>query len=273
LFTSNMFSNHYSTYGKSRLHYIKAGNGKQTMLFFHGFGQDHAVYIPIIQTLASDYTVYIFDLYFHGKSSWNNGEKPLDKRIWKEIVSQFLDENKIDSFSLSAFSLGGKFAFATAEAMPEKCKQLFLIAPDGIDTNLWYNFATYPYVSRSLFKSLILNHQRFLSILKFFSKFDSIDKGLIRFADYQMNSEEKRKRVYYSWVVFRRLTFNHRKLAKILNDAKIRVTIVIGKYDPVINPAAVKKFANMIKDVNFALVDAGHTGLLTREIFKTYLLP
>jgi predicted esterase len=49
-------------HGKSALHYVKAGKGQHTLLFFHGFGQDHSVYLPLVQTLAPHCTLFIFDL-------------------------------------------------------------------------------------------------------------------------------------------------------------------------------------------------------------------
>jgi pimeloyl-ACP methyl ester carboxylesterase len=267
-----MTSSHYVHYQKSRLHYIKAGTGKERLLFFHGFGQDHSVYIPIIQALSSHFTLFIFDLYFHGKSVWGYDERPLEKEHWTNTLQQFLTENLIEKFSVTGFSLGGKFALASAEAFPDRCQQILLIAPDGIKTNFWYSLATYPFAFRKLFKSFIENHERFLSILKFVDKHNLIDKGLIRFADYQMNAQQKRERVYYSWIVFRHLAFKNHRLAKIINDHHIKTTIVVGRYDNVIRPADISSFAKKIKGIQFDIVEAGHTGLLTREIFRRYFV-
>jgi pimeloyl-ACP methyl ester carboxylesterase len=266
-----MISSHSVRYQKSELHYIKAGSGKEALLFFHGFGQDHSVYIPIIQALNDRFSLYIFDLFFHGKSMWAHDEQPLEKKDWKQILEQFLAENSIERFSVTAFSLGGKFALASLEAFPGRCNQIFLIAPDGIKTNFWYSMATYPLILRKLFKSFIVNHNRFLSILQMLGKYNLVDPGLIRFADYQMNSEKKRKRVYYSWIVFRHLSFKHAAITKLINDHKIKTTIVVGRYDKVIRPSDLDRFVKKIKDVHFEIIEAGHTGLLTREIFRTYL--
>ena len=85
----------------------------------------------------------------------------------------------------------------------------------------------------------MINHpDRFLSISKTLHRFGIIDKSILRFAEYQMNTTEKRERVYYSWVVFRKLRFDIASLATLANQHAIPVTIIVGKYDKVIPPAS-----------------------------------
>lgn len=224
-----MIQESFIHYRRNLLHYVKAGNGKHPLLVFHGFGQDHTLYVPLLKSLSPRYTLYIVDLFFHGKSEWNEGEQPLEKKTWNNIVQVLLHDNNITSFSILAYSLGGKFALATVEGFPDRVKKLFLLAPDGIKTSFWYSMATYPEAFRRFFKSMILRHDRFLWIANKLNASNLVDKGLIRFADYQMNSEDKRKRVYYSWVVFRHLTFDLRKIGRLVNQNHIRLIMIVGK--------------------------------------------
>jgi pimeloyl-ACP methyl ester carboxylesterase len=258
-------------FGNDQLHYIKAGNGNDPLLFFHGFGQDHSIYVPIIKSLTARYSIYIFDLYFHGKSIWGQGEKPLTKNHWKETMNYFFQQEQILSFSVAGFSLGGKFALATFESFPEKCKKIFLLAPDGIDTSLWYSLATYPFAIRKFFKSLITHPNRFTALVRLLNRFKVVDQGLIRFADFQMSTEEKRSRVYHSWVVFRHLAFNLKKIARLMDDHHVDVVIVVGKYDNVVKPERIEKFAKMIKRCRFEVAPSGHAGFITRELLNKYL--
>src|SRR5688500_16753590 len=137
-----MIRDKFIDYNGSRLHYAKTGNGDKHLLVFHGFGQDMNVFEFLANSLSRHYTFYVFDLYFHGKSYWANGEQTLTKGEWKEIMKIFFSQNQIGNFSVAAFSLGGKFALATLESFPDKTKEIFLIAPDGIKTSFWYNLAT-----------------------------------------------------------------------------------------------------------------------------------
>jgi pimeloyl-ACP methyl ester carboxylesterase len=254
-------------YKRNLLHYVKAGNGKQPLLVFHGFGQDHTLYVPLLRSLSPKYTLYIIDLFFHGKSEWHQDENPLKKSAWKNIIETLLHEQHIDSFSILAYSLGGKFALATLEAFPKNVRNVFLLAPDGIKTSFWYSLATYPKMLRVFFKSMILRHERFLWIANRLNESNLVDKGLIRFADYQMNTEAKRKRVYYSWVVFRHLTFDLKKIATLINENNIHLTMIVGKYDKVIRPENMKQLLKHVRDYRLEILESGHTGLIQESLY------
>jgi len=246
----------------STLHYSTLGNGLQTLLMFHGFGQDNKSFHALSEVLSNQYTAYIFDLYFHGQSRWGHGEIPLEKAHWKETLGEFLMENKIDSFSLAGFSLGAKFALATLEAFPEKIQAIILLAPDGIKTSFWHSLATYPLVFRKIFKSMIHHPERFEAIVGMLKAWGLADKGLLKFAEFQMNSAEKRNRVYHSWVVFRHLHFSLDKIAQLINKYKIPLTLIVGQYDKVIKPANMNPLLKKLDHYTFETPEAGHTGLI-----------
>jgi pimeloyl-ACP methyl ester carboxylesterase len=241
------------------LHYTRSGHGEKVLLTFHGYGQDHTVFKDYNDKA---YTFYHFDLFFHGKSVWNKDEQPLEKTEWKELISGFLEKNNIQSFSVLGFSMGGKFAMATLEAFPDRVKEIILLAPDGIKTSFWYSLATYPIAFRNVFKSTIANHQRFLRIASASKKLGLVDKGILRFVQTQMDSEEKRKRVYYSWVVFRHLKFDLDKIAKLINEHQIKLTLFIGQHDKIITAKNMKSFISKIPKSKFEILEAGHNNLI-----------
>ncbi len=253
-------------YKKNLLHYVKAGNGKHALLVFHGFGQDHTLYVTLLKSLSKKYTLYIIDLFFHGKSQWNEGEEPLKKSTWIGILDILLHEQQIQSFSILAYSLGGKFALATLEAYPQQIKEVFLIAPDGIKTSFWYSLATYPGIFRNFFKSMILHPERFSLIARKLNQIKLMDKGLIRFADFQMNSEAKRKRVYYSWVVFRHLEFDLKKIGTLINRHDIQLTMLFGKYDKVIRPENMNRLLKHVHHYRLEIIECGHTELVSESL-------
>ncbi|HYG02198.1 MAG TPA: alpha/beta hydrolase [Chryseosolibacter sp.] len=261
-----MIEHNYIVHGKSRLHYVHAGGGKEAMLFFHGFGQDHSVYLPLIQSLTPQYDLYIFDLYFHGKSVWGNDEKPVTKNIWKETLDIFLQTKEITQFSVVGFSMGGKFALATLELFPTRVRSCFLIAPDGVKTSFWYNMATYPVMLRKFFKGMINDYHRFQRLAVVLNKLKLVDQGLIRFADYQMGTEQKRKRVYYSWVVFRLLRFSMKNISALIRANNIRLTVITGKYDKVIKPKNMQALLRYVPEADFYILEAGHSGLIYESL-------
>lgn len=238
----------------STLSFTKYGSGPHTLLLFHGYGQDASVF--------KDGHGYSFDLFFHGNSVWNKGEQTLEKDEWKSLLSDFLDKNGIGKFSVLGFSMGARFAMATLEAFPERVEEIILLAPDGIKTSFWYSLATYPIAFRKFFRSMIDNHRRFLRIATAAKRLGLIDKGVLRFVETQMDSEEKRKRVYYSWVVFRHLAFDLDKIAGLIRKNKIRLKLFVGSHDKIITASSMKDFISKVPGAEFEVLEAGHNNLI-----------
>ncbi|MFZ1809335.1 MAG: alpha/beta hydrolase [Cyclobacteriaceae bacterium] len=248
------------------LGYLQAGNGPQHLLIFHGFGQDHTAFHSLANELNEKFTLYSFDLFFHGKSQWPHKETPLSKHYWKELLDRFLNKKGIENFSVMGFSLGGKFALASIEAFPSRISSVYLLAPDGIKTNIWYSLATYPVALRWLFKSMILKPGRFQSIVNGARKLNLVDRGVGKFAESQMNTEEKRKRVYYSWVVFRQLQFNLNAIASIINSNHISLHLLVGQFDKIITAKNMDRLLKRIPNHHFQILETGHNGLIEKSI-------
>ncbi|MEQ9413382.1 MAG: alpha/beta fold hydrolase [Cyclobacteriaceae bacterium] len=248
------------------LGYLQAGNGPEHLLIFHGFGQDHTAFHSLANELDEKFTLYSFDLFFHGKSQWPHNETPLSKAYWKELLGQFLKEKVIKNFSVMGFSLGGKFALATIEAFPSKISSTYLLAPDGIKTNIWYSLATYPVALRWLFKSMILKPGRFQAIVRGARKLHLVDRGVSKFAESQMNTEEKRKRVYYSWVVFRQLKFDLNNIASLIISNKINLYVFVGRFDKIITAKNMALLLHRVPDHHFQILETGHNGLIEKSI-------
>jgi Predicted hydrolases or acyltransferases (alpha/beta hydrolase superfamily) len=249
----------------SKIYYTCTGSGKLPLILFHGFGQTHVAFRSLEETLSKQYTLYSFDLFFHGDSKWSHHERPLEKEEWKKLMEAFLKQNSISSFSVLGFSMGGKFALATLEAFPNQTKEIFLLAPDGIKTSFWYSLATYPLIFRNIFKSMIDHPKRFYAIAELAHRLGVIDKGVLRFVEYQMNTEEKRERVYLSWVVFRHLNFNQKKIASIINEGNIQLTLLVGRYDKIITAANMNLLLQHVTDYRFEILEAGHNDLIEKS--------
>lgn len=253
-------------YKNSTLSYQKSGHGEKALLLFHGFGQHHRAFAALTETLAPQYTLYAFDLFFHGHSRWNEGEQPLEKEMWKEIMTNFLNEHHIEKFSVLGFSLGGKFALTTLELFPKQIEHIFLLAPDGIKTNFWYSLATYPLLLRQFFKSMILKPGRLHTITSVLHTLHMVDRGLLRFAESQMDTQEKRERVYYSWVVFRHLHFDMRKIARLINDHDIPLSMIVGKHDKIITAENMQRLLRHLLHYQLETLDTGHNGVIAGSI-------
>ncbi|MEM9298302.1 MAG: alpha/beta hydrolase [Bacteroidota bacterium] len=248
-------------FGELKYH-IHTG-GSKVLLAFHGFGQDDTALLPCIEKLKFEYTVYSFRHFFHG-SIWNFKDKPLTKGLWKKIIEELLSKHNIDSFELLGFSLGAKVALSTLELFVKKVRKVHLLAPDGIQTNVWYNLATYPSIFRYYFRSMIVQPKRFYSILNGLHRFHLVDNSLLRFAASQMDTASKRHRVYYSWIVYKKLNVNRYTLIELMNQSQCQVAFWLGRYDKVILRKGIESFANQLDKKSLRVLECGHSNLINK---------
>jgi pimeloyl-ACP methyl ester carboxylesterase len=249
-------------FGKNTLHYSIAGKGKIPLLAFHGFGQSKDVYLPFSKLLDDKYTVYAFDIFSHGESEWKDRNQALEKQDWEEILKILLQKHDIIEFAVVGYSMGGKFALASLELFPKKIKEFILIAPDGIKTSFWYSLATYPNSFRRFFRAMIVKPHYFYQILTFTKRLGLVDKSLLKFANTQMNTREKRRRVYMTWVVFRHLKYDLKLIAFIINQNKIPMMMFTGKYDKIITADNMMDLLKHVKEYEHVILEAGHNTLI-----------
>jgi pimeloyl-ACP methyl ester carboxylesterase len=257
------------TFKEATLHYVKSGYGPKVLFAFHGFGQDYKAFSKLMDQPDIPCTLYAFDLFFHGRSKWEKGETPLEKSYWHEIMRDFLQQEKIDRFSLVGFSIGAKFALVTLESFPNMIDEVYLLAPDGIKVNFWYTLATGSRMFRWVFKRMITKPELFNNLVELAHILRLIDRGVMRFAKSQMNTFEKRNRVYFSWVVFSRLRFNLVQLSNHINSHRIRLTIVVGQYDKIITTESMNTLIKKLTRPQLIILETGHHQILSKWI-STY---
>ncbi|WMN06645.1 alpha/beta hydrolase [Marivirga arenosa] len=249
-------------FGGNILHYSIQGTGKTPLLAFHGFGQSKEVYEAYWKLHGNQYTVFSFDIFYHGNSIWKDRNKALEKEDWEHILKIFLEKHEIQDFALAGYSMGGKFALASLELFPRRVKELFLIAPDGIKTQFWYSLATYPNSFRRFFRAMIVKPKYFYDVLKFTKKMGLVDKSILKFANSQMNTREKRRRVYLTWVVFRHLKFDLKLIAHLINTNNIKLLMFTGKYDKIITAKNMMDLLQYVKEYEHFILEAGHNTLI-----------
>lgn len=244
------------------LNYAKFKGGKKVLLCFHGFGQDHSAFLSLIDKVQKDYTVYSFDIFFHGESKWLRNETPLLPNDWLELMQRFFSKESVNEFETMGFSMGGKFAMITAQLFPKKIQHIHLLAPDGIKMHFSYRLSTLFQPFRKLFKTQIEQPGFFKALVKFSRTFNLMDNYTLRFAETQMDTLERRELVYYSWVVFRHFAPDLKKLSSIVNDSPVRLTFYIGKYDKVINEKAIEPLFKSLNQPHLRMMESGHSKLI-----------
>jgi len=242
--------------------YTRLGAGPRILLAFHGIGQDgSSCFAPILQSLGKHYTIYAFDLPFHGQ----NADAPFEvisKADWKQSIQHFLQTNNIARFDITGFSIGGRFALATLEAFPESIDHAFLIAPDGVSEHPMYALATRIPPARWAYGWLMRHPGVFFPGVRVARTLQLASKSLVRFTQQVLNTPEKRQTIYRSWVAFRDLRFHIRALVKTANANGVTIYLFAGVYDSLLKPKAVKKLAELLPENQYIELKSGHTRLV-----------
>ena len=244
-----------------KLHYQVFGTGRNTLLAFHGFGQDSSIFAELAAALP-ECTVYSFDLFFHGKSQWFDSLDHLTPTLWQTILTDFLVKHQIDRFSIVGYSMGGRMAMLAAQYFANKIDKFWLIAPDGILLNAWYRVATKHTLLQKVFRWV--THTRpesFDWLVALLRKLKGVHPSLLRLAQTQMSTPQLRKRLYQTWMLHRNLEVEINNLAKILNQQSVRLECYIGKYDRIITKEVVEKLLNLLENKQLHILNAGHERL------------
>ncbi|NIJ55930.1 alpha/beta fold hydrolase [Dyadobacter arcticus] len=247
-----------------RLHYHKLGHGPNILLAFHGIGQDGvSCFKTFEETLGQHYTIYAFNLFFHGKSTGINLDS-VTKSIWAEIIKDFVAENNITHFDIAGFSMGGRFALATIEAFPEKIQNAFLIAPDGVSEHAVYFLATRFQLGRRLFKWSMRHSNTFFKVANALKSIGLLNDSLVRFTRNVLDTPEKRQTVYKSWTAFRPLRFNIPAVYKLAKENNIRIFLITGRFDKLLKMGAVKPLSRLLPEKQNVILKSGHSQLVAQ---------
>lgn len=261
-------ASHFLKYKNSSIHYLKFGEGAEVLFAFHGFSENSKSFIFLEKSLKKRFTVYSIDFPYHGKTEWQE-DHYFDRPDLYEIINLFRYELKIDRFSIIAFSMGGRMSLNLLHSFGSKINSLILIAPDGIDTHKVFDVAVYPGWGQWLFKKVMLKPQLFFFIVKLLFKTRIVSKFLYEFTLNHMNTEEKRQRIFNTWVSIKNFDVDNEAVKEILNKHQIKLFLFFGKYDEVIRPEVGEKFSKGLNNCDFIIVPKGH--LMIKESFNQYL--
>lgn len=244
------------------LAYQKHGKGKNIHLLFHGFGQNMKAYEAYLPIRSQEDTFLVFDMFYHGQSSWKSVKMQLTKEIWYRIIRKLMEKEGFEHFNLVGYSMGGKFCLITYELFHSQVKSLILMAPDGIKTGFWYNMATFPGILNRLFKHVVFHPERFFLTMDFFHRLGLLQSSLIKFVKSQMKTRTMRAQVYFTWNVFKPLKPHLPTIINYLRLQKTPVTLVTGTYDMMITTKNLSRFSSKISHIETVELPCGHNTLI-----------
>jgi pimeloyl-ACP methyl ester carboxylesterase len=88
------------------LNFVKKGEGTQTLVFLHGFLEDHTIWLTLVEEFyQEDCKIYLVDLPCHGKSRFYGDYCAIPAIA--QLLNAFFDAEKIQDAFVLGHSLGG----------------------------------------------------------------------------------------------------------------------------------------------------------------------
>jgi len=119
----------YVTVHGHRRAFVKTGSGP-VVLLLHGLGCDHTTWAPVIEKLATRYTVIAPDFLGHGESDKPRADYSLGG--YANGMRDLLTLLGIDKVTVVGHSFGGGVAMQFAYQFPERTERMVLVASGGL---------------------------------------------------------------------------------------------------------------------------------------------
>jgi pimeloyl-ACP methyl ester carboxylesterase len=249
--------------GLGKVHYHQYGSGTRPLLAFHGYGMTGKQFHVLKDSILSRYCVYGFDHFFHGGSElegWT--EAQIIAGMPRAMVKSYLDEwfrlHGRQKISLMAYSIGANLALILLEEYPELIEEIILMAPDGLAVYKGFDFLTRQPVGKYFFRRATESKWLAPSILRKLKKVRFIDDSLYNIAFNEIDTEKKRRDVYYTLNLIRLLQPDINKIADLINLHQIKCTLIFGRDDKLFPRSAAATFINRLNNADVHEVPLGH---------------
>lgn len=273
----------YFTFKEFTLEYFIFGNGKNNILYFHGYGKTAQEFLEYETELTHDYTVYAFNFFHHGQSRYPEHrihENTLKAQEFCELMEAFCQEKNIQNFGLIGYSMGGKLSLLLLNRFPERIDFIILNAPDGVKRNFWYRFTSRSKLGNQLYRRIIEKPNGFFAFTRLLKKTKLLHTRLHDFVYARLETKEKRMHVYKVWMTLRLLEPDLKENIRLIQKNNIKLCLNYGKYDKVITPPYGQKFHRKTQPHStFNLLEKGHnlvyaeTGRLMDQFIRTHIKP
>ena len=126
-----------------KLHYLKAGTGKKTLVLIHGFGDTSHMWIPLFEEFGKAYTIVAPDMRGLGESS--RPPTGYDKKTIAADIHELVKSLGYTKIDLVGHDIGLMVAYAYAAQYPAEVEKLALLeAPIPGIGDIWQKVYTTP---------------------------------------------------------------------------------------------------------------------------------
>lgn len=247
---------HYIPIRESIFHYRQWGTGREWLFCFHGYGEDTASFGFLAEELGKRFTLIAIDMPFHGQTVWN-GRLLLQPGQLVSLINRVKPADQ--PMRILGYSMGGRIALHLLGLIPGQISGMVLLAPDGLHNNPWQRIATTTRPGNRLFHLLMRWPGPMLLPLQLAAKLGLFNQRLLRFIRYYLDDAGQRKKLYQRWTTLRRFNADKKKLAVIIRENRIPVSLIFGRYDTVILAKHGYRFRKRTgARVTITVLEAGH---------------
>ena len=251
-------------YKDNIISYESFGSGSEYILCFHGYAQAASRWSILEPYLNPRFTLYAFDLPYHGKTQWNAVDTFTVASL-VEIVKQVLPA-AVKKFNLLAYSMGGRIALRLLQEIPQMITKAVLLAPDGLHRNRWYRFATHTVLGRRIFNEFKKNPKLIITVGKRLKKQGVLSEQMYNLAYYYIHDETARFLLYNRWISTRHFQPNLKLLRQIISQYHIPVEMVFAKHDKVIvADHGIEFIKGLEHQARIHIIDTGHSFLYASQ--------
>lgn len=225
--------------GGTRWAYTESGTGGALWVTFHGYGQSADVMERFMQHFRPEAQGVHFDLLHHGETTTE--QESITPSNLTNLLGKVMYEKGVDRCSLLAFSLGGKVALKLVELMPGKVERLVLIAPDGLKVNPLYRFTANTQLGGWLYGRVINDPKNLFTATNVLRKSRILHPKIEQFIHRQLDTREKRERVFNVWRAFRNITPDLSDIRSKIKRYNISTVLVFGRHDRIIRASLGRK--------------------------------
>ena len=238
------------------------------MIALHGFGRTGADFHVLESALGERFTIYAFDLHFHGQSPGypERADAPFAPSEIAGYFSGFIDSLGVEQAALMAYSLGGRLGLCLLEEIPQRFSQVFLAAPDGLKTRPWYRGLAASGIGRWAYKRFVKHPERVHFVMDGLRALRLMNERMHRFLKGQTDSRAKRQLVHDVWLSYRRIEPDLAVVVRKAETQGLRIHLYFGAHDRVIPPDLGENLARHApSSVSTHVLPFGHV-LLTTEL-------
>lgn len=241
------------------LHYYEFGNGKETLVFSHGYLMNSSMFKGQIDAFKANFRCIAFDHRGHGESELATDGYELDNVVTDAIC--LIEKLKLKAIHFIGMSTGGFVGMRIAIRRPELLKSLILMDTSAEEEEkntlrknnilLWIvkNICWYPVIGRVM---PIMFHKTFL---KDKSRQSEVKKWRRIVMNQNINSMNS----------FGKMIFKRERVLEKLSAIIIPTAVIVGEKDVATRPEYNKRMADMIPNADyFTIPDAGHSAAIEK---------